>query len=199
MTAGQRFAKRGLDVGMALIGLVLAGWIVAIGFVLVAVDTGSSGFFRHERVGRHGRIFNLIKLRTMTDDPAISTTVTAKDDPRITALGRFLRRMRIDELPQLWNILIGDMSFVGPRPDVSGFADQLGGDDRIILSVRPGLTGPATLKYREEEEILQEQSDPERYNREVLFPDKVRLNREYIDNYRFRTDLVLIWRTVFGR
>ena len=107
--------------------------------------------------------------------------------------------MKIDELPQLFNVLIGQMSFVGPRPDVPGFADQLKGNDRIILTVRPGITGPATLKYRNEEELLASVTDPEEYNAEVVFPDKVRLNREYVENWSFARDIRYIWATIWNR
>uniref|UniRef100_UPI0025BFCAE4 sugar transferase n=1 Tax=Aquisalimonas sp. TaxID=1872621 RepID=UPI0025BFCAE4 len=103
----------------------------------------------------------------------------------------------LDELPQLINVLKGDMSFVGPRPDVPAFADTLAGEDRIILSVRPGITGPATLKYRDEETLLAEADDPEAYNSEVIYPDKVRINREYV-HWSFWRDLLDIWRTVVG-
>lgn len=113
-------------------------------------------------------------------------------------LGRLFRRLKIDELPQLWNVLVGDMSFVGPRPDVPGFADRLEGRERLLLSIRPGITGPATIKYRNEEEILERQSDPETYNREVIWPDKVRINLEYIANWRMADDLKYIWQTVVG-
>ncbi len=127
----------------------------------------------------------------------IDTSVTTGADPRITCSGRFFRRTKIDELPQLINVLKGEMSFVGPRPDVPGFADSLQGDDRLILSVRPGITGPATLHFRDEEVLLAQQSDPERFNREVIYPEKVRLNRQYVENYRFIDDLKFIWQTIF--
>ena len=127
----------------------------------------------------------------------IDTSVTTGADPRITCSGRFFRRTKIDELPQLINVLMGEMSFVGPRPDVPGFADSLQGDDRLILSVRPGITGPATLHFRDEEVLLAQQSDPERFNREVIYPEKVRLNRQYVENYRFIDDLKFIWQTIF--
>ena len=149
-------------------------------------------------MGRNGRRFRVIKLRTMRMDPAVNTTVTTSADARITPVGRLLRRTKIDELPQLINILKGDMSFVGPRPDVPGFADALEGEDRIILGVRPGITGPATLKYRDEEMLLANAEDPEAYNREVLWPDKVRINREYVQNWSFRRDVQYIWKTILG-
>jgi lipopolysaccharide/colanic/teichoic acid biosynthesis glycosyltransferase len=142
--------------------------------------------------------FKVIKLRTMRNIASINTTVTSLNDPRITPLGHFLRKTKIDELPQLINVFLGQMSFVGPRPDVPGFADRLMGEDRIILSVRPGITGPATLKYREEEELLAGQDNPEKYNDEIIFPDKVRLNREYVANYSFWKDIQYIYQTIFG-
>jgi lipopolysaccharide/colanic/teichoic acid biosynthesis glycosyltransferase len=129
------------------------------------------------------------------DDESWSTVTTASDQ-RVTRVGRMMRRAKIDELPQLYNVLLGQMSFVGPRPDVPGFADKLAGEDRVILTMRPGITGPATLKYRNEEEILASVDDPETYNRDVIFPDKVRLNRQYVQNWSFSQDIWFIWRTV---
>lgn len=168
-------------------------------YVAVVIETGKSGFFFQTRVGRGGRPFRIVKMRTMRDVPSGGTVVTTTRDPRITNTGRFLRKYKIDELPQLWNVLVGDMSVVGPRPDVVGFADRLSGEDRVILTVRPGITGPATLKYREEEELLSREPDPERYNREVVYPDKVRLNRAYVCNYTFLRDLAYVLATVWDR
>lgn len=193
----QRFAKRSLDVSVAVIGLLLTGWLVALLGIVSTVDTARPGFFIQKRVGRDGRLFPLIKIRTMKSAADVVTTVTTSDDQRITRFGRFLRRSKLDELPQLINVLLGHMSLVGPRPDVPGFADCLRGQDRVVLSVRPGITGPATLAFRDEEALLATQDDPERYNREVLFPAKVRLNRRYVENYRFRTDLEYLLATVF--
>ena len=117
------------------------------GWILSYYDTGKGGFFVQKRVGRYGRLFNVIKLRTMRLDNSVMTTITTKSDRRITNTGRLLRKLKIDELPQLINVIFGDMSFVGPRPDVPGYADLLNGDDSIILCVRPGITGPASIKY----------------------------------------------------
>jgi lipopolysaccharide/colanic/teichoic acid biosynthesis glycosyltransferase len=127
----------------------------------------------------------------------IDTKVTTVSDPRITPFGRFLRRCKIDELPQLINVLNGTMSFVGPRPDVQGFADQLRGEDLRILDVRPGITGPATLYYRDEEKILEQCENPEEYNKRVIYPKKVRMNMKYLENYRLRHDIRIIWDTLF--
>jgi lipopolysaccharide/colanic/teichoic acid biosynthesis glycosyltransferase len=195
---GQALLKRLFHFAMASVGLLLFGWIILISWVVATIDTGTNGFFVQERVGRLGRLFRVIKLRTMRSRSDFTTNVTTARDPRITSIGRFWRKTKIDELPQLINVFLGQMSFVGPRPDVPGFADQLTGDDRIILSVRPGITGPATLKYRNEEELLASARDPEAYNRDIIFPDKVKLNREYIERWSFWQDIRYILVTVFG-
>jgi lipopolysaccharide/colanic/teichoic acid biosynthesis glycosyltransferase len=158
-------------------------------------NTGQNGFFTQVRIGRFGKPFKLIKIRTMRDVENLNTTVTTSNDVRITRLGRFLRKTKVDELPQLVNVLLGQMSFVGPRPDVPGFADKLSNDDRVILSIRPGITGPASLKYRGEEELLASVKDPEKYNREIIYPDKVRENKAYIKNYSFLNDIRYILKT----
>jgi lipopolysaccharide/colanic/teichoic acid biosynthesis glycosyltransferase len=191
--------KRTFDVVAAFIGLLLTWWLIAIAWAVIVITTGGSGLFTQQRVGRHGRLFRIIKLRTMRALPNVTTDVTTANDPRITSFGRFLRRSKIDELPQLWNILRGDMSFVGPRPDVPGFADMLEGDDRVILEIRPGITGPATLVYRDEEKILAAQDDPELYNRTVLYPEKTRINLAYVRSYSFTQDMRYIAATVLGR
>ena len=196
LSGSQAALKRGFDLLTATLGLALTFWLIGLAWLLASWSTGANGFFTQERVGRGGRRFRVIKLRTMRVDPAVATTVTTSADARITPFGRFLRRTRIDELPQLVNVLKGDMSFVGPRPDVPGFADVLEGADRVILSVRPGITGPATLAYRDEEGTLAEVDDPQAYNRDVIWPEKVRLNRAYVENWSFRKDLACLWQTV---
>ena len=127
------------------------------------------------------------------------SSVSVAGETRITTLGATLRKYKLDELPELWNVLIGDMSFVGPRPDVPGYADQLKGDDLEVLQLLPGITGPASLKYRNEEELLATVEDPQRYNDEVIFPDKVRINRYYLHHYSFWTDIKIILATVMGK
>lgn len=196
MTRSARLAKRSFDVIVSVAGLVIFGWIIAIAWVLAALDTRSNGFFIQQRIGMNARPFTTRKIRTMRNRPGYFSTVTTSEDPRITRLGQFLRRSKIDELPQLFNVLLGQMSFVGPRPDVPGFADKLVGDDRIILSVRPGITGPATIKYRDEEKLLASVSDPDAYNKNVIYPDKVRLNRNYIENWTFWGDVRYILDTI---
>ena len=133
----------------------------------------------------------------MMDSATDKNTITSSNDHRIYPFGKFLRRYKLDELPQLWNVLIGDMSFVGPRPDVSGYADELSGEDRIVLSVRPGITGPASIYFKNEEELLAGIDDIKRYNDEVIWPRKVELNRQYIENYSFIKDIKYIFITIF--
>jgi lipopolysaccharide/colanic/teichoic acid biosynthesis glycosyltransferase len=198
LSLGQRFLKRGFDVSVAVVGLIAFGWLILLGWLAATIDTRLNGFFTQTRVGRDGKTFKVIKLRTMKVSKTVTTTVTTSGDPRITKLGSLWRKTKIDELPQLINVLLGQMSLVGPRPDVPGYADRLEGSDRIVLTIRPGITGPASLKYRNEEEILATQLNPERYNREVIFVDKVRINREYVEKYNFLNDLKYIWQTAFG-
>jgi lipopolysaccharide/colanic/teichoic acid biosynthesis glycosyltransferase len=190
--------KRLFDITMALTGLVLLWWVVALAALVARLETGEPGLFVQSRIGRHGKPFNLYKIRTMKSSSARKSTVTTLNDVRITKSGRIFRRTKIDELPQLYNVLVGDMSLVGPRPDVAGFADLLQGEERAMLSLRPGITGPATLIYRDEESLLAGVEDPESYNREVLFPQKVRINLDYMRNYSLLGDIKYILRTVFG-
>lgn len=192
--------KRLFDFFVSFFGIVLLLPVMLVVAVLIKLTSCGSLLYCQKRVGLDGRIFSLLKFRTMViNADKLGSCVTVKNDPRITPVGRFLRGFKLDELPQLINVLKGDMSFVGPRPDVPGFADKLQGQDRIILTVRPGITGPATLKYRNEEEILVKQKDPDKYNSEVIYPDKVRLNREYAQNINFFRDIKYILMTIFGR
>ena len=126
-----------------------------------------------------------------------SSSISIKGDSRITKVGRFLRRYNIDELPQLINVLLGDMSFVGPRPDVPGYADKLTGDERDVLKLRPGITGPASLRYSNEEDILARQKDPISYNNNIIYPDKVKLNLDYYNNNSIWLDIKIIFATIF--
>ena len=197
LSAGQAAFKRSFDFVVALFGLLVTWWLILLAWIAASIDTRSNGFFIQKRVGRNGKIFRVVKIKTMCPIASLDTTVTRRGDPRITTLGTFFRRTKIDELPQLLNVLVGDMSFVGPRPDVPGFADKLQGDERGMLSVRPGITGPATLKYRNEEKILAAQADPEAYNREVIWPDKVRTNLDYIRDWSLGRDIQYILQTVF--
>lgn len=187
------------DVILAIILLLLTWPILLIAMFIARIDCKASGLFSQRRIGRHGKPFTIYKIRTMrANDASKEGYVTASNDARISKSGAFFRKSKIDELPQLWNIIIGEMSFIGPRPDMPGYADKLSGDDRAVLQLRPGITGPATLKYRNEEDILAAQDDPQAYNDTVLWPDKVAINRAYLDNYSFFEDLRLLWRTVNG-
>ncbi len=188
----QRFLKRGFDICLSLVGLALFGWLIFICWVISSIDTMQNGFFLQARIGKDGKIFKILKIRTMRPVEGVSSVVTTRKDPRITRIGAILRKFKLDELPQLINILLGQMSFVGPRPDVAGFADLLQGEDRIILTVRPGITGPASLAFRDEEKLLADCDEPERYNREVIFPAKVNMNSLYVREYSFYKDIKYI-------
>lgn len=196
MSLQQRFLKRSFDFIFAFIGLILSSWIILIAFIIATIDTRSNGFFTQLRVGKGGKLFRVIKIKTMRNMEGIETTVTKSSDARITRAGAFFRKTKIDELPQLFSVMMGKMSFVGPRPDVPGFADKLEDKDRAILSLRPGITGPATLVFRNEEDILENQENPEVYNKEVIFPKKVKLNLKYLENYSFWKDIKYILATI---
>lgn len=184
---------------MALIGLLMLWPVLLVTALLIRLKMpGGPVIFRQKRVGRGGRPFTIYKFRTMVPSHG-GSSVSVAGENRITPLGAKLRRYKIDELPELWNVLVGDMSFVGPRPDVPGYADKLTGRDRDVLRLRPGITGPASMKYRDEEELLAKVPDPQKYNDKVIFPDKVRLNLWYLDHYSFATDLKMIICTVLGR
>ncbi|WP_025797299.1 sugar transferase [Hoylesella saccharolytica] len=154
--------------------------------------------FRQKRVGKNGKLFTMYKFRTMLSDPVKDVSVSAAEKSRITPLGSKLRKYKLDELPELWNVLTGDMSFVGPRPDVPGYADVLTGDSRSILKLRPGITGPASLKYRNEEDLLEKIDNKVEYNNNVIYPDKIRINLYYYKNYSFIKDLQMILCTITG-
>jgi lipopolysaccharide/colanic/teichoic acid biosynthesis glycosyltransferase len=189
--------KRLLDIVGAAVGLVLVGWVIALAALAARRSTGGSGIFRQSRIGRDGHVFEILKIRTMRNEEGIATTVTTAHDCRITRLGAVLRRWKIDELPQLWNVLRGEMSFVGPRPEVPSYLEQIRSEAPAVLSVRPGITGPASIKYRHEELILAVQPDPQTFNDLILFPDKLRLNTAYVKKYRVTADLVILWKTIF--
>lgn len=183
----------------ALIGLLFLWPVLLVVAILIKVKMpGGPVIFKQKRVGRNSRVFVMYKFRSMTVGHG-GSSVSVAGERRITPLGAKLRCYKLDELPELWNVFIGDMSFVGPRPDVPGYADQLQGDDRNILKLRPGITGPASLKYRDEENLLAEQSDPQKYNDEFIFPDKVRINLYYLQHYSFVKDIEMIVCTVLGR
>lgn len=183
-----------LDIVLSSIAIILVGWIIAFAVIIATIDTKRFGLFRQKRIGRQGVVFLVYKVRTMKDR-GDENHITVSSDDRITQIGRLFRATKIDELPQLLNVLMGDMSLVGPRPDVEGYWDKLEGDARRVLELRPGLTGPATILFMDEEELLERQDDPKHYNDNILFPKKVSLNLEYYDNYTFLKDLKCIYIT----
>jgi len=192
------YVKRPFDVLLALLGLFFLSPLIVGLSVWVYLKEGAPVFFLQERVGQYGRLFKVVKFRTMSLSND-TNPITGSNDSRITPLGAFFRRYKLDELPQLLNVLKGEMSFVGPRPDVPGYADKLEGEERAILFLRPGITGPATLAFRNEEELLSKVSDPKRYNDEVIFPRKVQLNLQYLRQVSLFYDLKIIFATVFNR
>ena len=198
---------------VSFIGLLFLLPVLLIVAILVKVKMpGGPALFVQKRVGKDGKLFNCHKFRTMTVKHN-GSTVSVAGDSRITPLGAKLRHWKLDELPGLWDVLIGNMSFVGPRPDVPGYADKLQGGDRRLLKLRPGITGPATLKYRLEDEMISEyvakkqaegdsrpmQEIAVEYNDTMIYPDKVRLNLYYLDHYSFVKDFQMILCTVFGK
>lgn len=198
---------------VSFIGLLLLWPVLLIVAVLVKIKMpGGPAFFVQKRVGKDGKLFNCHKFRSMTVKHN-GSTVSVAGDSRITPFGATLRHYKLDELPGLWDVLIGNMSFVGPRPDVPGYADKLTGDDRDVLKLRPGITGPATLKYRLEDEMIADyvakkqaegdtrpmQEIATEYNDQVIYPDKVRLNCYYYRHYSFVKDIQMILCTVLGK
>ena len=189
--------KRLFDLTTSLIGLIVLFPVFIVVSVLVKTSSEGPVFFMQPRIGRCGKAFKMIKFRSMKVIQSSDSTISVKGDLRITKFGVFLRKYKIDELPELFNVLRGHMSIVGPRPDVSGYADKLEGEDVLILVLRPGITGPASLKYANEEEILALQKDPVKYNDEVIYPDKVKLNLDYYYYNNLWIDIKIIFATIF--
>ncbi len=177
--------KRLLDFSLALISFIFLSGLAIICVIVASIDTKSFGIFVQIRIGQYGNPFKIFKIKSFSD--------TEKE---VTAFGRFLRASKLDEIPQLVNVILGAMSFVGPRPDIAGYADSLEGDDRIILSIKPGITGLASLKYRNEEELLLQQKLPLEYNDKVIWPDKVRINKWYVENRTMCMDLRILFYTI---
>ena len=193
--------KRLFDFTFSVLGLTILSPVLIILSLLIIITSPGPVLYNQKRIGKQGRLFTLYKFRTMVNDADTMSggSITVENDDRITTIGKLLRRWKLDELPTLWNVLKGDMSFVGPRPDVPGYADKLVGDDRRLLDLRPGITGPATLKYSNEEKLLADIDNSKKYNDEVIFPDKVQINLEYIDNWSFWMDIKIIFKTVFRK
>ena len=183
---------------VSFIGLLMLWPVMLVVAVLIRRKMpGGPVIFTQKRVGQGGKLFTMYKFRSMTVAHS-GSSVSVAGESRITPLGAKLRKYKLDELPELWNVLVGDMSFVGPRPDVPGYADQLKGEDRDILKLKPGITGPASLKYRNEEELLAAVENPQEYNDTVIYPDKIRINLYYLNHYSFIKDIEMIFCTVLG-
>jgi lipopolysaccharide/colanic/teichoic acid biosynthesis glycosyltransferase len=210
MNLFNRVIKYLFDRLVALIALVVLALPLAVIALLVRIAMPDGPvLYKQDRVGKDGRLFKIHKFRTMSNEEERGN-IAYPNRARITPLGAKLRRHKIDELPELWDVLVGNMSFVGPRPDVPGYADKLQGADRVVLKMRPGITGPATLKYRDEEHLIEAyvkqakaQGDPRSedeiaqwYNDEVIYPDKVKINVTYYQHYSFLKDIKIILRTL---
>lgn len=203
--------KRLFDIFVSACGLLVAWPILIVVAVLIKLQMPGPVLFIQKRVGKDGKLFKCHKFRSMTVNHG-GSSVSVAGESRITPLGAKLRHYKLDELPELWDVLIGNMSFVGPRPDVPGYADQLQGEDRVVLHLRPGITGPATLKYRDEEDMIAAyvaanhgkdgMTDEQLavwYNDNVIYPDKVRINKYYYEHYSFIKDIEMIFATVLGK
>lgn len=176
--------KNIIDRSLALVLALLFLPVLLVFYCICSIDTQSSGIFEQKRVGQFGRLFTIYKFQTIHPQTR-----------NISKTGAFLRKYKIDELPQLFNILMGDMSFVGPRPDIEGYYDKLKGDDRRVLQLRPGLTSEASLKYRNEEHLLSQQENPLKYNDKIIFPDKVKMNLDYLEKMSFKEDVFVLYKT----
>lgn len=194
ITETDKKIKRIFDLILAILLIPIIIIPLFIFVIIASVDTKEYGIFSQYRVGQYGKLFNIFKIRTLKNEPHRLGSL----DKSATSFGKFLRRYKLDELPQLFNVIKGDMSFVGPRPDIEGFADILEGEDRIILEIKPGVTGPATIKYKNEEVLLYQQVDPENYNRTIIWKDKVEINKMYIKNWSFYLDLKYIIQSIIN-
>lgn len=179
-------SKRIFDIIFSVLVLLLVGWIIVLSYLVALIDTCSNGIFLQERIGQYGKPFTIFKLKTIRPKTK-----------KISPVGKFFRRYKIDELPQFFNVLLGDMSVVGPRPDIPGYYDLLEGENRKILELKPGLTSWASIKYSNEEQLLSKQKNPLKYNDEVIFPDKVKINLDYYYNRSFWEDIKIIIQTIF--
>lgn len=197
LSRGNNMVKCFFDRTLSLVLLMALMPILLLVAIIILLASGAPVFYIQERIGQNAKPFKLIKFRTMKGEE--ESPVAAAELNRITRVGRWLRRTKIDELPELLNIFVGDMSFVGPRPDVAGYADKLEGDDRRLLTMKPGLTGVASLKYRNEEDLLAAQPNPQEYNDKVIWPDKVRLNLLYMERQSLWLDVKVLICTALGK
>ena len=192
-----KYGKRIVDATFSCLGLVFLSPLFALTAFCIKCNSRGPVFFRQFRVGKNGRLFQILKFRSMKESASLAPAgVTVLGDARITGVGRILRRFKLDELPQLWNVLFGDMSLVGPRPELPRFVVAYSPEQRLVLSVRPGITDPASLFYRREEEILSLSPDPEETYLKQVLPDKLAQNLTYISAISFQNDLRIIWTTM---
>ncbi len=189
--------KRLFDLLLSICLLVILFPLFIIISFIIKISSRGPIFFIQERVGKDAKLFKMIKFRTMYLNQKNTSNITIKGDLRVTKIGVFLRKYKLDELPELINVVVGHMSMVGPRPDVSGYADKLVGEDSKIVKLRPGITGPASLKYANEEEILSSKDNPKLYNDNILYPDKVKINLDYYYNNNIWLDIKIIFLTIF--
>jgi lipopolysaccharide/colanic/teichoic acid biosynthesis glycosyltransferase len=190
----QLVQKRIFDLILSILLLPILIVPIVVLIIISTIDTIQFGVFTQTRIGQNATPFKIYKIRTLKAEKHLLGYL----DLSATPFGRFLRHYKLDELPQIFNVIKGEMSFVGPRPDVIGFADELIGEDRVLLIVKPGITGPATLKYRNEEEILSRQSNPENYNRTIIWKDKVEINKKYVQNWSFYLDLNFLIKSIIS-
>ena len=197
LSTNQKIVKRTFDVILAITLFFFLWWLIILLSIISFIDTKKSGIIVQKRIGLNALPFKIYKIRTMKSlNNENDTTITIRGDKRITKTGRFIRRFKLDELPQIINVIVGNMSFVGPRPDVEGYANKLEGENRIILTIKPGITGPASIHFKNEEEILENQQDPKNYNDTIIWPKKVEINKAYIENYTLLNDIKYIFKTV---
>jgi lipopolysaccharide/colanic/teichoic acid biosynthesis glycosyltransferase len=196
-TAGK-ISKRIFDFLASAVGLILLSPLLLVIAIIMKLKMPGPVLFKQQRTGRNGKPFTIFKFRSMTLGHQ-GSTISVKGEKRITPFGAFLRKYKLDELPELWNVVRGDMSLVGPRPDMPEYLSQLSGEEKLILELRPGITGPASLKYAREEELLAGVADPAKYNDEVIWPDKVRINLDYYYNRSFLGDIQIILRTILPK
>ena len=195
LTRKQRIIKRIFDLTISLVLFLLLIIPLLLLTGIATMSTKQRGIFTQQRIGRYGNRFSIYKIRSLKGSEHLDILVIKKSE---TGFGRWIRETNLDELPQLINVILGNMSLVGPRPDVPGYADSLQGEDRIILSVKPGITGPATIKYRNEDKLLMQQVNPKKYNDEVIWPDKVAINKKYIKNWSLQKDIGYLFASLFG-
>lgn len=196
MSVYAKYLKRPLDFILALTLILLLGWLILLCWLIAALETRSNGFYIQKRVGQFGKVFYMAKIKTLYNSGQPRLSITSLYKEQITRSGKVFRRFKLDELPQLFHVLTGTMSFVGPRPDVPGYADKLVGEQAKILQLKPGITGPASLKYRNEEALLEAATNPQQYNDQVIWPDKVQINLQYYYECSFKADLYYMIRTV---